>query len=537
MDSYADYTSQLPRFKFDNFAMDTIGEDSESNVEIDLEFTDADSESYYSETESDKAFVVPDGNLDHVDPTYEPGETESSSGSDWSDGSDIQNFEILDKREVDGPRSKYTEYRVCLWVEERHLNTLLSLERLAAEGFDSVTHLMDPTTIYASTAGGLVFGTLFKHLTYPFLLQRHRLAGPWTRAAVLMYLLYAAINLFCISFRAVSSSEIARRAGNLSLSNLIISFGSGSFDCCTDVFGVPRRVCQQAHRATAWMVTILLAIHITASLPANPQYFRVDTQDSLSGWIGAVLVAGIVLVSMPYLRHHAYEVSFRTHQTLAVALLYAIWQHLTSTAQLPRLYVIMALVLPTLGLVYDSTMTLFRNGIIPFRGRTAMVLSHGRSGAANRGAGILRIALPRPTKVEPGQHVGVWMPTVSFWSWAQIHPYMVVSWEHGPVDELDVFIQAHRGFSGKLLQHAPVGSMRAVSFPGLIIGPHGISKNLNRYERVLAITSDSGIASVVSHVKRLISSHANPESRARSVHLVWQLDQAGRFITSTGVRN
>jgi hypothetical protein len=67
--------------------MDTIDETQESDIEIDLEFTDAESESYCSETLSDRAFIVPDENPSLDDPSYEPSE---SGGSESSDASSTQ---------------------------------------------------------------------------------------------------------------------------------------------------------------------------------------------------------------------------------------------------------------------------------------------------------------------------------------------------------------------------------------------------------------------------------------------------------------
>ena len=78
---------------------------------------------------------------------------------------------------------------------------------------------MELITVYAIAAGG-IFVTLFltrvasslisltsiiyvmasKHLTYPYLLNRHQILGPWTRANVLLYLVYGAVNVFCIAF-------------------------------------------------------------------------------------------------------------------------------------------------------------------------------------------------------------------------------------------------------------------------------------------------------------------------------------------------
>jgi hypothetical protein len=237
----------------------------------------------------------------------------------------------------------------------------------------------------------------------------------------------------------------------------------------------------------------------------------------------------IIVMLTACLRHVAYETFYRAHQMLTAALLYAVWQHIPPTAQLSPLYVILALLFPTLALLYYSSMTAYRNGIFSSRGRTCMTVSYKGGMEEKDGAADLHISLPRLTQVKAGQYVNLWMPSVSLWSWAQVHPYMIVSWEKNPVDELDVVVQARHGFSARLVRYAQWASPRPVSFPGLVIGPHGTSKDLNCYKSVLAVTSDSGILSVISYVKSSIC-HGISASRTRRIHLVWQIDQPGKLI-------
>lgn len=238
----------------------------------------------------------------------------------------------------------------------------------------------------------------------------------------------------------------------------------------------------------------------------------------------------MVIILMAYFRHATYEVFRRPHQMLAFAQLYAIWRHLPSAAKKSSLYVVVAILIPTFSLLYYSSLGLYRNGMIPGRGRTCMTLSYRGVVGEEKAALNLHITLPRPIKVDPGQYVNLWMPSVSFWSWAQVHPYMVVSWEENPVDELDVIVEARPGFSATLVRHAQTASPRSVVFPGLVIGPHGISKDLSRYKSILAVTSDSGICSVISYVRRSIFSHNTHGSRTRRIHLVWSVEQLGKLV-------
>jgi hypothetical protein len=52
---------------------------------------------------------------------------------------------------------------------------------------------------------------LAKHLTYPFLLRRYKVVGPWTRGAVLIHSLYVAVNIFLSLFQSL----VAGRHGSL----------------------------------------------------------------------------------------------------------------------------------------------------------------------------------------------------------------------------------------------------------------------------------------------------------------------------------
>ncbi|EQL28308.1 hypothetical protein BDFG_08925 [Blastomyces dermatitidis ATCC 26199] len=102
---------------------------------------------------------------------------------------------------------------------------------------------MDTVTIYSVVAGGILVTLtlirvicslksriniismlILKHLAYPCLIKCHRLFGPWTRANVLLYIVYGVVTIFSIAFRVPSASEAARRAGTLSLVNMGVTF-------------------------------------------------------------------------------------------------------------------------------------------------------------------------------------------------------------------------------------------------------------------------------------------------------------------------
>lgn len=54
---------------------------------------------------------------------------------------------------------------------------------------------------------------------------------------------------------------------------------------------------------------------------------------------------------------------------------------------------------------------------------------------------------------------------------------------------------------------------------------------LGEHESVLMVASGFGIAALFSHLKRLIYSYNARLVRARRIHLVWQIQDKGRFLT------
>ncbi len=140
---------------------------------------------------------------------------------------------------------------------------------------------MDIIQVYAVAAGGILFIfvlinllpylaplgkhiSLFtlKHLTYPYLLHRHRFVGPWSRAEILIQAVYLTVNIFCLSFRVSGMAEASNRAGTLSLVNMIPLFASPSFSFLADRLGVPFKVYRCAHRSAGFMTFTLVLIHV-----------------------------------------------------------------------------------------------------------------------------------------------------------------------------------------------------------------------------------------------------------------------------------
>ncbi|KUL84889.1 hypothetical protein ZTR_08247 [Talaromyces verruculosus] len=101
---------------------------------------------------------------------------------------------------------------------------------------------------------------------------------------------------------------------------------------------------------------------------------------------------------------------------------------------------------------------------------------------------------------------------------------MVTSWSHSAQEALDILIQPRRGFSRELLKHARAAPQGSASLRALIIGPHGMSENVDRYESVVLVASGFGIAAAIPYLKKLVYSYNTSASRTRRVHLVWEVE-------------
>ena len=110
------------------------------------------------------------------------------------------------------------------------------------------------------------------------------------------------------------------------------------------------------------------------------------------------------------------------------------------------------------------------------------------------------------------------MPFVSFWSFLQSYPFVVISWAQKPQDYLDLFIEPRRGLTRELLYLAKGGY--AINPLVLFSGPHGKSIPMDDCENILMVASDFGIAVHLLYLKQLIHGYNAREVCARRIHLV-----------------
>lgn len=230
----------------------------------------------------------------------------------------------------------------------------------------------------------------------------------------------------------------------------------------------------------------------------------------------------LAILSRRIFRKPSYEIFLRTHQALALLCAYSIWQHLPAEQIFPRVYLYGFAGVFGTTFALEGIIVFIRSGC--FRHRRSRAIITGSCGMVK-----LRLHLSQPLKIEPGQHINLWMPSVSFWSFLQSHPFVVTSWAATPQTTLDIFIQPRRGFTRDLLHLANQGK-QADNKRVMFSGPHGQIIPTGKYEKVVMIADGAGIAAQLPHLKRLIHGYHARQVFTRRIHLIWQISDIGAAI-------
>lgn len=144
----------------------------------------------------------------------------------------------------------------------------------------------------------------------------------------------------------------------------------------------------------------------------------------------------------------------------------------------------------------------------------------------SKGAVLVRVVLSRPVHVKAGQYISLWvfMPSTSFHSLFEQHPFVVASWADAPLDTLDLLVEPRNGFTRHLLNRSQA---RQDPCRALFSGPHGNSVPVGDYEVVLMVASGYGIVAQLPYLKQLLHDYNSRKAKSRRIHLVWELKTLG----------
>ncbi|KAH8585445.1 hypothetical protein B0O99DRAFT_530852 [Bisporella sp. PMI_857] len=319
--------------------------------------------------------------------------------------------------------------------------------------------------------------------------------------------------MFPINLRPSTAAEAGLQAGTLALVTLIPLLAGAHHAFLADLLGVSLRTIRLVHRSAGIVTCLLCPLHILiavaskASLPlGNPQ--------NLSAVIAALSLALLLLLACRIFRKFSYEIFLRVHQALSALLTYAVWRHLPSDRRFPRGYIYISAGLYLATSILQVGSIIFYNGILRYY-RSRATLTH------DHGAVKVSIQLQKQLEFDAGKYINLWTPSVGFWAFLQSHPFMVISWAPGKQHTIDLLIDPQSGLTRDLLYHAKQN--HAINLLTMFSGPHGTSVAMDEYGSILMVASGFGIAAHLSYLKRLIYGYNARRTRARRIHLVWQI--------------
>jgi hypothetical protein len=382
-----------------------------------------------------------------------------------------------------------------------------------------------------------------------YFVYRRRWLGLGTPAEILVLLTYAAINL-SIFFGSIAFSTLrlaGLRAGHLSLINLAPALAGPHLSFLADGLGVSLQTYKCLHRSTGVVSFLLLVCHLSA-VAISRATFPMHTAQNLSGVIvcsptivqvyqgltlhvkaaSAFLV--LLILTIPILRKPSYEMFLRIHQMLAFLIALSTLRHCWSSSILARsiMYTIFGVFLTVI--IAQTVLTLYRNKALGFGLSRAVIV---RDGDLIK----VRLKLSRRVRVKAGQYIQLCIPSVSFWSFAQSHPFVVVSWREEAQDELDLLIQPRAGWTQDLFfqgdgakpgEHdLQVHGMK--SRVALFGGPYGCSVPIKNYSTILMFAYGFGVAAMIPYLKQVIHGNNTCKNYTQRVHLVWEAKDWSTF--------
>ncbi|KAF3928428.1 hypothetical protein ABW20_dc0100341 [Dactylellina cionopaga] len=291
-------------------------------------------------------------------------------------------------------------------------------------------------------------------------------------------------------------------------------------------------ILQSVAHTTAWLIN-----KVDAHGFEGVKQSLVESEFILYGMIAVAAFALILVITPSPVRHAFYETFLVFHIALAILILYTVWMHL-KIDNLPQLPYIQLAV----GFwVLDRSVRFIR---IFYRNISTKTITRVKVEALDGEASRVTFELARPWKFKPGQHVYIYLPTISYW---QSHPFSL-AWssdvfksevhsklqdEGLEVDEkkmavvgptattMSLLCARREGMTQKLWDKANAAPNRTIYLRGFVEGPYGGMHQLESYGTALLFAGGIGITHQLGYMRQLIEKYAVGACATRKVTLVW----------------
>lgn len=162
---------------------------------------------------------------------------------------------------------------------------------------------------------------------------------------------------------------------------------------------------------------------------------------------------------------------------------------------------------------HRNALLIYRNFSVSKR-RTSVLIENVQNSL------LVKVNLPRPWKVRPGQYVYLTMIRPGLFSILQRHPFMVASSESEGHD-FQLRIQPRTGFTNRLLTRSLVG---VTQLSALVEGPYGHGFDLRDFGTVVLFASGIGIVGHLAYIQELVHDYRQSKTKTRDLLLVWHVD-------------
>lgn len=232
-------------------------------------------------------------------------------------------------------------------------------------------------------------------------------------------------------------------------------------------------------------------------------------------------------LAIPVLRLRLYEASLRTHQLLAVGVIYALLRHI-HRSKTTVWYCVAAYGGALAAGTLISILSAFVRDRAYVRGCARATVSRVNNVV------VIDIATPTRVVVHSGQYINLWMPGLSTRSWFQIHPFFVLATHDDQGgSQLKLVVIPRRGWTAHLYRRTLDLDRSRGTYMAFFTGPHGIPIPVADYSVVILAASGSGVTAQLSFMQHLISEYDNGVARTRRIRVVWQLDHLGKISSAS----
>ena len=126
----------------------------------------------------------------------------------------------------------------------------------------------------------------------------------------------------------------------------------------------------------------------------------------------------------------------------------------------------------------------------------------------HRGSVRTTVDVPRSLDIKAGQYVNVWIPSISFWSFLQSHPFIIASWGNKEgTTSLDLLIEPRKGLTQKLYACADYYRERPGKGTDQVLEERaGTAVDYRKYQDTLFVEQEGSSTAINSHKSQEILS-------------------------------